>query len=377
MESNIKQDGKMIDVLCVTSKLCHGGVQTFLMNNVELLMKHGVRLNFAVQTREPQVYDDYVRGLGCRIFAITPLRESKIGFMRDIRKILKSHPEIQIIHSHMNFANAWSLVAAKGLCRVRISHSHNSYPATGLINKAIKAVWKALLPAIATEFWGCSSVANEWLHGKHARNGHGHVVYNAIDAERYTFNPEARTIVRKQLGIADDETVYIHTGSFSKAKNHLFLLEVFAKAKQDGIADKLILCGDGALRQQIEGKIRELEISDAVIMVGNVNNCQDYLSAGDIMIFPSLFEGFPLSLIEAQCSGLPIVASEAAVPRDGILAKCETVAKYDIGDWISALSKCQPNPDRANGKNEVTRAGFDIKSAAENLAKLYKQTLSE
>ena len=92
----------MLDILCVTTKLCIGGVQTFLINNVEPLLKRGVRLNFAVQTDEKQCYDDYVLSLGCKIFHISSLGESKIRFMKDIRRIIKSNPSIHIIHAHQS-----------------------------------------------------------------------------------------------------------------------------------------------------------------------------------------------------------------------------------------------------------------------------------
>ncbi len=288
----------MIDVLCVTTKLGIGGVQTFLINNVEPLLRRGIRLNFVVQTNEKQCYDDYIRSLGCKIFPVVPIGESKIGFMRGIHKILKKNPSISIIHAHQNFANVYSLLAARSL-PVRISHAHSSYASTSLFNRIIKWGFKQCLPLIATDYWACSDKAAEWLYGRHAKSSRSEIIKNAIDTSRFLFNLNVRENIRRELGIAD-KTVWCHIGTFGEAKNHVFLLDLFKSYHNRNINSHLILCGDGNLRNVIEDKINSLGLSDVVTMLGNISNAEAYLSASDVFVFPSLYEGFPLSMLEAQ-----------------------------------------------------------------------------
>lgn len=133
----------MIQVLCVTTKLQFGGVQSFLKNYAAGLKDYGVQYNFAVQTDVRQPLDDYFESLGCKIYHITSMSESKVGFMRDLFSLLRDHPEIQIVHSHLNFANVYSLISAKlAGVKVRISHSHSNYEPKSFINDLIKKIIK-------------------------------------------------------------------------------------------------------------------------------------------------------------------------------------------------------------------------------------------
>ncbi len=366
----------MIEVLCVTTKLCFGGVQTFLINNVKPLLKHDVRMNFVVQATEPQQFDKYVESLGCKIFRVTPLEVSKFKFMRDIRRIIKHHPEIQIIHSHQNFANTYSLLAAHSL-PVRISHAHSCYAPSSFANRMIKGVFKLALPFIATDYWGCSDKAVKWLYGKHSAGNKCKVIKNAIDTKRFSYNPEIRERVRKQLGIEEKSIVWCHVGSFGAAKNHVFLIKLFKAYSDRHPMAKLILCGDGNNRSQIEAQIKKLGLDTNVFLLGNRPNTEDYLNAADLFVFPSLYEGFSLSMLEAQSTGIPCVTSEA-VPQQCILnPNVISLKNFDIQEYINAADEVlKMDFPRKNGSEKICETGFHIQAEAARLATLYKQALS-
>lgn len=364
----------MVDVLCVTTKLCVGGVQTFLINNTEPLMRQGFRLNFAVQTNEPQCYDEYVKSLGSQIFHITSLGESKIRFMRDIRRIIKNNPSIRIIHSHQNFSNIYSLIAAHSL-PVKISHAHSCYPPRSILNRAIKWGFKQCLPIIATNYWACSEKAAKWLYGKHSLSKKCEIINNAVNATRFKFNPETRDRIREDLKLSN-KTVLCHVGTLGEAKNHSFLLDVFKAYHEKNPLTHLLLCGDGPLRPSIEDKIERLDLTENVTLLGNVNNTEDYLSASDVFVFPSLFEGLPLSVLEAQSSGIPCIISNAVPEQCIINTNVLRMPNHNIPDYLSAIDMVIKIAfDRTMGCENIIDSGLDIDTESTRIGKLYKTSL--
>lgn len=364
----------MIDVLCVTTKLCAGGVQTFLINNVEPLLRYGIRLNFIVQDDAPQQFDEYVRNLGCKIYPVTPLSESKIKFIRDIRKILRFNPEIKIIHSHQNFANFYSLIAA-GKLRVRISHSHSYYRPSSIFNQIIKNVFIKFLPWIATDYWACSELSAQWLYGANSKSERCKIIKNCIDTKRFIFDNEIRQKLRQDLNWENKE-IWINIGTLGVAKNQLFLIELFNEFQKNHPSVRLLICGEGSLRGGIEEKINQYNLNDKVVLTGNINNPEDYLAAADMFIFPSVHEGFPLSCIEAQSMGIASVVSQA-VPSQSIINPnfiiCDT---YSIKDWIKNIENVKKiNFNRSEGAKNVKAAGYDINTEALRISNLYKDTL--
>jgi len=365
-----------LEVLCVTTKLSIGGVQTFFVNYAPLLVKYGIVLDFVVQTNEPQVFDELMQDLGSKIFTVTSINVSKRKFMSDIKKILKSNPNISIVHAHQNFSNIFSLWAAKE-CHVpvRISHSHNNYESNSFIKECARNLFRITLPLFATDYWACSNQAAQWLYGKRQKDVCCQIINNAISTEKFQFHEENRKIIRNQLQL-QDKLVWIHIGTFSRAKNHIFLLELFHSYCLENDNYTLLLCGDGDLRPQIEEKIVLLGLKSKVILLGAVINCEKYLSAADIFVFPSLHEGFPLSVIEAQASGLSCIISDA-VPDDAVLLpnviKC---SKMDMGIWKKAIdSVLKISFVRKSAKELIVQSHYDIKLESKRLAEMYKEAL--
>lgn len=371
MNNNQEQ---IIDVLCVTTKLGIGGVQTYLINGVEPLIRSGIRLNFAVQTDEPQVFDEYVKSLGCRIFHVCPLGISRFKFMRDIRRILKNNPDIKIVHSHQNFANVYSLFAAKGLAKT-ISHAHSNYQAKSFINAALKGFFKLTVPLIADAYWACSDESAHWLYGRNASSRKCHVIKNSVSTLKFKFDKTARAKIRSEYNL-DDKLVWIHVGTLSHAKNHKFLIELFYNSLKMNPDQHLIICGDGILRKAIEKQIIELGIQKDITMTGSRLNPQDYLSASDILVFPSKYEGFPLSIIEAQANGIAIICSKA-IPKKCLINKNVTlIDNLSIPDYEDGIKRVLSiNFNRELGARNVMEAGFSIETEVINIAKFYHEVI--
>lgn len=331
------------EILIITTKLQVGGVQSFLLSYVPYIIKAGYDVSFAVQTSEKQEFDDVFLKMGCKIHSVTPITVSKKLYTRDIKEIIKSNKNIRAVYDNQNFLNIYSLLTARKCgVKVRISHSHSCYETKSLKRKIQRAVFKILLPYFATDYFACSVKSAEWLYGGKARSKKCFILSNAVNEEKFSFDEKIRKECRKELGIEGKKT-FIHVGTFSDAKNHLFLLRVFSEYLKKNGGAYLILCGDGVLRKDVENKIQELGISDSVMLAGTVNDTEKYLFASDVFVFPSKYEGFGLSVVEAQSSGINCVVSNA-VPKEAIfmpnVIKRET---FDLEEWIKGIETALSN----------------------------------
>lgn len=360
-----------IHVLHVTTRLSAGGVQSFLINYAEHMDNKKIVFDVAVQSTEPQRYDCVIKSMGGRIFYVRPMTTSKMGFFLDIYRICKENPELKTIHAHLNYRNFIPLLAAKcAKVPVRISHSHSAYEAKSKMKKVARWIYQAFLPTFASEYWGCSKKANEWLYGKNRRNMV--VVHNAIDAVAYRFSYSIRESERTQLRLEDKDIAIAHVGTFGEAKNHIFMLRMFASYLKKHENARLILCGDGSNREKIEKEISTLHIEKHVNLLGMISNVRDILMAADVFILPSLFEGLPLSVVEAQASGVACVVSNA-VPLEAIFAPNSVICDgFDIDTWISKIDDVRAiNCNRVEAYKLTEEAGYDIISEAKKLKERY------
>jgi len=361
----------MVRVLCITTKLCTGGVQTFLVSYAKQLVKYDVLLDFVVQTTEPQLYDEELIKLGCRIFPVRSYQSSKFYFLKDIYKLLKKYPEYKIVHAHLNYVNVFPLFAAYlAKCPIRISHSHSNYKPSGLYARIARIFARNLINFFATDYWTCSLASARWLYGN---KDNVIVIRNSVDYNQYSYNQITRDYYRKLLKINDNQSVWIHVGSYNHVKNHTFLLKLFKEYLTVDDNVKLLLCGDGTLKDSIDREIISLGIQENVIQLGNKKNVSDYLNVADVFVFPSLFEGVPFSLIEAQASGLPIVVSSAISDEAlfGNYYKCKT---FDIQEWSRIISQIKYK-DRICQHHLLISSKFDLEEESRCLANLYRSKL--
>lgn len=366
-----RQDEEPIHILHFTTKLGTGGVQSFLVNYARHMEPKQIVFDFAVQTDEMQRYDTEMCDLGGRVFSIHSMTDSLTKYFWDVYHLCKEHPEISVAHSHLNYRNVVPLLAARlAGVPIRISHSHNAYEAASKAKEIARKIYQAFLPVFATEAWGCSKKANIWLYGKQRKNTK--VIHNAVSVQQYRFQDEIRVGIRRKLGIQNQDIVWVHVGTFGEAKNHKFLLELFADyLKKMGTA-QLLLCGDGTLRTQIEKQIKDLNLEKNVILLGMTDQVPVLLMAADVFVLPSLYEGLPLSTVEAQASGLPCVVSNA-VPQEAVFMENVCVCnRFDTHIWCDAIEKMRSvRLDRGIGADRARQAGYDINTEAQKLQNLY------
>ena len=355
----------MIRVLQVFGRTDRGGSETMIMNIFRNLDRTKVQFDFVVHTQDKCAFDDEIMELGGRIFPVPRLNlKNVLIYKKAWKELLIAHPEWKIVHSHIMSSAATQLRIAKKLSRVTISHSHSVSAGTGK-----KAILKRILEngIKADYYFACSKAAGIFLYGENIiSNPSFKVLPNAINTKEYEFNTIIRDKVRNDLEISDD-ILFGHVGNFTEVKNHHFLLDIFSVIKKKKERSKLMLVGDGPLRNEIEEYARHLGLENDIIFTGVRSDVNELVQAMDFFVFPSLFEGLPVTIVEAQTSGLPCVISDT-VPDECILTS----------DLVSVMSLQQSAEEWANhilsrlGKPRVSHAeevrahGYDI---AESLSK--------
>ena len=203
-----------------------------------------------------------------------------------------------------------------------------------------------------------------------------YLLKNSIDVNKFAFNPISREHIRRRLGIKD-EIVLGHVGLLSEIKNQVFLLDVFEKLVKNSSDYKLILIGDGPHESLLKETIKDYNLNNNVYMLGAINNVNEYLSAFDIFLMPSLFEGFPLTMLECQANGLPCIISDTItkeVDITNLVARLSLDAGFQA--WIDKILDVDIKGSRhlisKDAIVQIERAGYSIDDTAKSIYKWYK-----
>lgn len=291
-------------ILQIMGSLDMGGAETMIMNIYREIDKNKIQFDFFISDPKVGFYENEAKELGARIFRSKTKSRHPVKYSKDLKKIIVTN-KYDTVHVHATnaYATLPLLVAKKAGVKNRICHSHNSQG----INKNIQSILRLCLNRQATIKISCSDLAANWMYGKNSSDYL--VINNPIDVRKFRYNETKRELIREKLGIKN-EKVYIHVGRFAKQKNHNFIIDIFQEILKIQSDSFLILIGDGYLLEQIKKKVKDYNISRKVFFLGIIDNVQDYLSASDLFMMPSLFEGFPVTLVETQANGLPSILSD-------------------------------------------------------------------
>ena len=303
----------MIKVLHFVSTPSIGsGVMSVIMNYYRHMDRSEIQFDFLCFIPCGDSYEGEINGLGGRVFFISKPHAS-LRSLREIQAFFRAHQgEYSWFHNHeVYFSALLKPIAAHYGIKGFIVHSH----ATQYSDHKLAAVRNRVL-CMPIRFMGChrfacSKAAGAFLFGKRAvRSGKVHILYNAIDTEKFRYDPQKRKEVREELGIAEGTFVIGHVGRFVPQKNHIFLLQVFQECLKLLPHSLLVCIGEGPLRERLEQVAIQLEISKNILFLGQRNDVDYLLNGMDIFVLPSLFEGFPVSLVEAYCNGLSCVIAD-------------------------------------------------------------------
>ena len=349
-----------------------------VMNYYREIDRTKVQFDFVVHREEKGDFEDEITALGGRIFRMMPLRPHTLGkYAQQISEFFDHHPEYQIIHGQCSESGYYFYKeAAKRGVPVIIAHAHNSHVKLDL--KWFFRTWmKHRMRPYLTHYFACGDEAAEWLFGKQLAK-EAIVLKNAIDSRLYQFDMQTRDETREELVIDKTTLTICHVGRFFKVKNHDFIIDIFDEVLRKHPDARLLLIGEGELKEQTEQKVSRMRLSEKVSFLGVRRDVNRLLQAADVMVFPSFFEGLPVTLVEAQCTGLPCVISKN-IPSEVIITDLmEQVSLSESAEvWADRLvAAANIHHDRAAYTRDIIKAGFDIRKNAEWLQQFYLDAIA-
>lgn len=366
-------------VLHVTEVLDAAGIESFIMNVYRHIDKSKIQFDFFIMRNKKEYYEDEILSLGGHKFYCDFSNEKNV--LLKIRKeakvlynFLKNH-KYRVVHVHAcTPLRALYIKAAKkaGVEKV-IMHSHSAaISGKSFIKRVFYRYYRHVITKYATDYFACSKAASKWMYeAKIINKKLDKVIHNGIDTEVFKFNENIRNQYRDSLKLAGC-FVLINTGRFTEQKNQSFILEIFKQILIKIPNCKLLLLGDGPLKDSVKAKSSFLEIDDKVIFLGVRNDVGKLLQAADCFIMPSLYEGLPVAGIEAQCSGLPCVFSnnvtyEVKITENVVFLSLEDSKLIWADTIFDFLNK---NIDR-NVLKEIVNNGYDISSTVDILTNIY------
>lgn len=361
--------GSPLRILHVVVNMNHGGAETLIMNLYRSMDRTKVQFDFLTCKRG--VFDTEIVELGGRVHRIPYITDvGHFKYIKELNKFFNQNKHYKIVHSHMDKMSGFVLREAKKAgIPIRISHSHSTNSEGKL--PAIFYKWYAgkQIFSNATNLLACSNEAAKWLFLSKSKQVQ--VLKNGIDGEKFKYSLKVRNKVRASLNIKNDTFVIGHVGRFSTPKNHLYLIDIFKEMINIRPNSLLILVGDGPLFSEIKKKVIEYNLTEKVNFLGVRNDVNQLLQAFDLFVFPSLYEGLPVSLIEAQASSLPCVISDTISSEVDLgLNLVEYISLTDKKKWIEKILYKKPET-----RNDTIQAlfeyGYDIKQSSKQLEDFY------
>ena len=368
-----------IRVLHILHSMNRGGAENAIINYHRFIDREKVQFDYLLTCKEKCSFEDEILSLGGKVFRVPLLRISNPNpYIKGVDAFFKQHKEYQIIHSHTSSKSTVPLwIGKKNGIPVRISHAHNTRTEKGL-SGLIRDFLKRPLKSVATHYFACGEEAGIWLYGKEVfSRGLVTIMPNVIRGDLFDYSPSKREKIRQSLHINNSTIVIGCTARFHWQKNHDFLLDVFHDFSVAHPDTVLLLVGDGELRDEIANKATRLNIDDKVIFLGVVPNVYDYEQAMDLFLMTSHHEGLPLSLVEAQVSGLPCLVSEN-ISREADLTGLVHLLPIDQGtsQWVKEMEN-HLDDQRHSYLDLVQKNGYDAATSAKQLEHFYLSCVSQ
>ena len=372
-ESMTRQPIRVLNMFTIMDR---GGAETMVMNYYRHIDRTKAQFDFLVHREQRGAYDDEIERMGGRIYRMCPVYPQNFSrYKRDLRTFFRAHPEYKIIHSHMSELGYFAFREAERQgVPVRICHAHNA-PHGFDAKMIIRTYFKKRMMPYLTHLFMCGEESGKWLYGDKNKSRFI-MLNNAIDAAVYSFDASKREEMRRQLDLTG-ELVVGHVGRFNPQKNHPFLLDIFAallKKEPDAV---LLLVGGGADMPKIQAKAQELGIAECVRFLGVRSDVADLMQAMDVFVFPSLYEGLGIALVEAQAAGLPCVVSDT-IPHEAYLTDLVDPEKLSAPEekWAEKILSMRAVP-RTDRHEEIAAHGFDITTEAVKLQEFYLEAYEQ
>ena len=374
-----------IRILHIVGIMNMGGLENLIMNIYRNIDRDKIQFDFLVTREEKGLFDDEIKSLGGKIYNIPHM--SNIGYSKYTKTLYNffiNNPQYKIVHCHRDaLSSIYLKQAKKANIPIRIAHSHNIRLAEtknikGMLMSVVKKCCMPFTVKNSTDYFACSKEAGEWLFGKNTDEKF-EIIKNGVDTKKYIYDKEDFTIVRNKLNVSEETLLIGHVGRFDIQKNHNFLINMVNELNKDIDDFKLCLVGEGPLKIEIKKKLERIGLEDKVLFLGIRNDVNELMKAFDIFVFPSLFEGLGIVLIEAQATGLKCIVSDQ-VPKEADMQVdlLEYLTIQDTSIWIDRIKYIYSNiqkirKNRFSNYEKIKSNGYDIYNTTNYLQNFYTE----
>lgn len=353
-----------------------GGIENVVMNYYRNFDRNKIQLDFLYST-DTIAFKEEIESLGGKVFRIAAKHNNYLQYKKDLKEFFKLNGK-NYSSIWVNFCNITNLdyfkFAKKYGIKKRIIHAHNSQNMGSNLKGILHKLYKIRLSSYATDFWSCSNDASHWFYYKKNIDSDKYVIINnAIDVEKFKYDENIRRKTRKENNW-DDKIVVGNVGRLHFQKNQMFALKVFKKFKNMHDNAIFVLVGEGEDKNILIDEAKALGIEKSVFFYGLRNDVPNLLNGMDIALFPSLFEGLSLSLVEAQCAKLLTISSNT-VSLDTKMS--DYIYFLDLGktpqEWAAFIEEKYMEFDRKNAINDISKKGYNIKKEVKKIESLLKK----
>ena len=358
-------------LLCIIASMNSGGAETFLMKVYRKLDKTKYQMDFCINVKEKCFYEDEITSLGGKIFRIPSKSESLSKFKKQLYTLIKSNKyEYVLRNTSSSFGMMDLKIAKKAGAKICSARSTNSSDGNSLFNKLTHKIGRLLYQRFVDVKFAPSILAAKYTFGKKLfANGEVALLHNAVDLDIYKYYPQERKLIRKLFNL-EDKLVVGHVGRFCLQKNHMFLLDVFNEIKK--VKDNAVLVlvgGNGNLEEEVHKKITQLGLNDSVIFTGIRSDIPQLMSAMDVFVMPSFYEGMPNTVIEAQATGLPCVIADTITKEANITGLVTYLPLREPNRWAQKVLSLEED-ERIDTKQIFLKEKYDVESTVQTFIDL-------
>lgn len=365
-------------VLYFIDSLGMGGIQRLVEKWALYLRKKNIEVEFLIlEYGEKSSIEKNLLSNNFKIYKISNINFNNplsfIGYGKKLNSFFENHNDYCAVHLHTSSKNFQVLKYAKKYnIPVRIIHSHSSdFKTNNIIKKLVGNIFKIPMKKYATHFFACSDSAGKWLYDTNIlESDKYYLIKNSIDYKQFIINVDTRKKIRKQLNVADDCIIFGQIGRLSEVKNHKFSIEMFEKYHTYNNNSILLFLGDGELRNSLEKIVNTKKMQNSIIFMGDIDNVNEYLQGIDIVLLPSLYEGLPMILVEAQASGTKCLVSENVSKNAKFTDDIIFLPIDDINIWVENAK--QVDITKNDNTKKVIENGFSVDDTIDELIRVYK-----
>lgn len=358
-------------LLCILSGMNAGGAETFLMKIYRNIDRTKYQFDFCINVKEKCFYEDEILMLGGMIYRIPSKSENFKDYKSQLTTIIKDNDYnyvLRITSSAMGFMDL--KIAKKAGAQICCARSSNASDGNGIKSKLCHRLGRLIYNKYVDVKIAPSDLAAIHTFGKNSYlSGKVSILHNALDLDVFYFDKNRRNLVRKELGIPDDVKIIGHIGRFTEQKNHMFLADIFKAVHDLEEHTALLVVGEGPLESTFKKKIEDLGLDNNVIFAGVRSDIPCILSAMDVFVMPSFYEGMPNTVIEAQATGLPCVIADTITNEADITGLVNYMSLGCANSWAKKVLSVVDS-ERADTHSNFIKHRYDITSVVDDFVKL-------